>query len=145
MGQPRPLILFFRSFQTNIITIITTNICEKMYTVPRFEPITFGTGVSSNNHQTRAPAQDVSRYVTILTNKSGQLGNILKRTLGPQKCLHSLSRSNFSFSLSIPGTSLIEQKSMNEKKSRIENFFFGKRRFLRKRKIVDKRKWGATI
>ena len=28
-GQPRPLFVYFRSFQTNIITIFTTNICEK--------------------------------------------------------------------------------------------------------------------
>ena len=37
--------VYFRSFQTNI-TIFTTNICEKMsiqYTVPGFEPTTFGT------------------------------------------------------------------------------------------------------
>ena len=29
MGQPRPLFCLFRSFQTNIITIFTTNICGK--------------------------------------------------------------------------------------------------------------------
>ena len=29
MGQPRPLFRLFRSFQTNIITIFTTKICEK--------------------------------------------------------------------------------------------------------------------
>ena len=29
MGQPRPLIIYFWSFQTNIITILATNICEK--------------------------------------------------------------------------------------------------------------------
>ena len=29
-GQPRPLFVYFWSFQTNIITIFTTNQCEKM-------------------------------------------------------------------------------------------------------------------
>ena len=29
MGQPLPLLLFFWSFQTNIITIFSTNICDK--------------------------------------------------------------------------------------------------------------------
>ena len=29
IGQPRPLFVYFQSFQTNIITIFTTNICEK--------------------------------------------------------------------------------------------------------------------
>ena len=29
MGQPRPLFVYFWSFQTNIITIFTTNKCEK--------------------------------------------------------------------------------------------------------------------
>ena len=60
MGQPRPLLSFiFGLLQTNIITIFTTNICEKMsiqYTVSGFEPTTFGTWVSSLNHLTRAPA-----------------------------------------------------------------------------------------
>ena len=38
---PASFIAYFRSFQTNIITIFTTKICEKMsiqYTVPGFEP-----------------------------------------------------------------------------------------------------------
>ena len=46
MGQPRPLLSFiFRSFQINIITIIATNICEKIsfeYMVPGIKPTTFG-------------------------------------------------------------------------------------------------------
>ena len=52
MGKSRPLFVYFWSFQTNI-SIFTTNICEKMsiqYTVPGFEPTTFGTWVSSHNH-----------------------------------------------------------------------------------------------
>ena len=43
--NPASFIIYFWSFQTNIITIFTTNICEKMsiqYTVPGFEPMTFG-------------------------------------------------------------------------------------------------------
>ena len=51
MGQPRPLIVYFRSFQAKIITIFTT--CEKMsiqYTVLGFELTTFWTRVSSHNH-----------------------------------------------------------------------------------------------
>ena len=50
---PASFIVYFRSFQTNIITIFTTNICEKMsiqYTVLGFEPMTFGMWVSSHNH-----------------------------------------------------------------------------------------------
>ena len=46
-GQtPASFIVYFRSFQTNIITIITSNICEKMSHLvygARFEPMTFGT------------------------------------------------------------------------------------------------------
>ena len=36
----------FRSFQANIITIFTTNICDEIsiqYLMPDFEPTTFGT------------------------------------------------------------------------------------------------------
>ena len=50
---PSSFIVCFRSFQTNIITYFTTNICEKMSiqnTVPGFEPTSFGTWVSSHNH-----------------------------------------------------------------------------------------------
>ena len=46
MGQPRPLLLFiFGLFQTNIITIFTTNICEKVQPVygAGFLTMTFGT------------------------------------------------------------------------------------------------------
>ena len=45
-------IVYFWSFQTNIITIFTTNVCEKMsihYAVLGFEPTTFRTSVSSHN------------------------------------------------------------------------------------------------
>ena len=42
------------------MTILTTNICKNVITIqymaPGFEPTTFGTLVSSQNHQTRAPA-----------------------------------------------------------------------------------------
>ena len=51
-GRPRPLLLLFSSFQTNI-TILTTNICEKIsiqYMVLGFELTAFGTRVSSQNH-----------------------------------------------------------------------------------------------
>ena len=51
--QHRPLFLLFSSFQTTIITIFTTNICEKIsihYMVLWIEPTTFGTWVSSHNH-----------------------------------------------------------------------------------------------
>ena len=43
---PASFSFIFGLFQTNIITIFTTNICGKMsiqYTVPGFEPTTFGT------------------------------------------------------------------------------------------------------
>ena len=43
---PASFIVYFKSFQQNINTIFTTNKREKMsiqYTVPGFEPITFGT------------------------------------------------------------------------------------------------------
>ena len=59
MGQSRALFQLFSSFQTNIITILTTNQCEKMsiqYMVLGFKPTTFRTWVSSHNHLTRAPA-----------------------------------------------------------------------------------------
>ena len=52
MGHPRPLYSLFSSFPTNI-TIFTTNKCEKIsihYMVLGFEPMTFGTLVSSHNH-----------------------------------------------------------------------------------------------
>ena len=41
---PASFLVYFWSFQTNIITIFTTNICEKMsihFTVPGFEPTAF--------------------------------------------------------------------------------------------------------
>ena len=48
---------FIFVFETNI-TILTTNICENVMTIQYmalgFEPTTFRTRVSSNNHQTRA-------------------------------------------------------------------------------------------
>ena len=49
MSQSRPL---FRSFQTNINTIFTTNQCEKcqFHPVPGFEPTTSRASVSSHNH-----------------------------------------------------------------------------------------------
>ena len=40
MVQSRPLFVYFWSYQTNIVTIFTTNICEKMsiqYMVLGFE------------------------------------------------------------------------------------------------------------
>ena len=48
---PASFIVYFWSFQTNISTIFTSNICEKMSmnTVSGFEPTTFGTWVSSHN------------------------------------------------------------------------------------------------
>ena len=52
MGQPRPLFVYFRSLDTNIITIFTRNISEKMFiqfTVPGFEPTTLGTSTSTSN------------------------------------------------------------------------------------------------
>ena len=58
MEQPRPLFHLYWSFQTRI-TIFTTNKCEKMsiqYMVRGFEPMTFGTWVSSHKHKTRAPS-----------------------------------------------------------------------------------------
>ena len=61
-------IIYFRSFQTNIITILTKNICEQIsiqYTVPEFEATTFRTWVSSYNHYTRAPAQDLLFFIGI--------------------------------------------------------------------------------
>ena len=45
-ANPGLFFVYFRCFQTNIITIFTTNISEKMSiqnTVPGFEPTTFGT------------------------------------------------------------------------------------------------------
>ena len=45
-ANPGLFFVYFWSFQANIITIFTTNICEKMsiqYTVQGFEPTTFGT------------------------------------------------------------------------------------------------------
>ena len=65
-ANPGLFFVYFQSFQTNI-TIFTTNICEKMsiqYTVPGFEPMTFGLWVSSHNHYTRAPAQGITFLVT---------------------------------------------------------------------------------
>ena len=59
-ANPSLFFVYFRSFQTNMITIFATNICKKMsiqYTVPGFKPTTFGKWVSSHNHLTRAPAQ----------------------------------------------------------------------------------------
>ena len=50
--NPGLFFVYFRSFQTNI-KMFTTNICEKIsiqYTVPGFEPTTFGMWVSSHNH-----------------------------------------------------------------------------------------------
>ena len=52
-ANPGLFFLYFRSFKRNIVTIFTTNICEKMsiqYTVLGFDPTTFGTWVSSHNH-----------------------------------------------------------------------------------------------
>ena len=52
-ANPGLFIIYFRSFQTYIITIFTTNICENMSIqcrVPGFEPTTFGKWVSSHNH-----------------------------------------------------------------------------------------------
>ena len=40
-ANPGLFLIYFRSFQTNIITIFTTNICQKesiQYQVPGFEP-----------------------------------------------------------------------------------------------------------
>ena len=45
-ANPGLCFVYFWSFQTNIITIFTTNICEKMSIqcmVPGFEPMTFRT------------------------------------------------------------------------------------------------------
>ena len=53
LANPASFIVYFRSFQANIITIFTTNMCEKMsiqYIVPGFEPTTFGTWVSYHDH-----------------------------------------------------------------------------------------------
>ena len=33
MGHPHPLFRLFSSFQTNIVTIFTTNICENVHPV----------------------------------------------------------------------------------------------------------------
>ena len=63
---PASFIVYFWSFQTNIITIFTTIICEQMsiqYTVLGFEHMTFGTWVSSHNHLTEAPARNFSFFV----------------------------------------------------------------------------------
>ena len=52
----------FSSFHTNI-TILATNKCDKMYkqfTLLGFELMTFGTQVSSYNHQTRALAHQIA-------------------------------------------------------------------------------------
>ena len=43
---PASFIVYFRSFQTNIIAIFTTNVCEKMfiqYTELGYKPMTFVT------------------------------------------------------------------------------------------------------
>ena len=54
MRHPRPLFRSFSSFQANIIIPLQQiGICEKMsiqYTVLWFEPVTFGTWVSSYYH-----------------------------------------------------------------------------------------------
>ena len=39
----RPFIIYFWSFQTNMITNFTTNICENVHTVLGFKPMTFRT------------------------------------------------------------------------------------------------------
>ena len=49
---PASFIIYFRSFQANIITIFTTNMWEMsiQYKAPGVEPTTFGTWVSSHDH-----------------------------------------------------------------------------------------------
>ena len=58
MGHPRPPFRLFSSFQTNI-TIHTINKWENwesiQNTVLGFKQTTFGTWVSSHNHETRVP------------------------------------------------------------------------------------------
>ena len=60
MDNPRPLLIYFRSFQTNI-TILTTNIFEKMLWPSSIwrrdsNPRPSELQVSSHDHYTRAPA-----------------------------------------------------------------------------------------
>ena len=58
LSQPRPHLSITFVF-SNKNTIFTANKCEKMsiqYTMLGFEPTTFGTWVSSQNHNIRAPA-----------------------------------------------------------------------------------------
>ena len=58
MGHTLSIFCLFSSFQTSI-TIFTANKCEKLflqYMGLGFKHTTFGTWVSSHNHQTRAPA-----------------------------------------------------------------------------------------
>ena len=56
MGHPRPLFVYFHLFKQTLQFLQQTYV-KKCYDhmVPGFEPTTFGTRVSSNNHQTRAP------------------------------------------------------------------------------------------
>ena len=65
-GPSSPLFCLFSSFQTNI-SILITNKCEKCPSSkrgPGFELTTFGTQVSSHNHQTRATAQNL-RFIIL--------------------------------------------------------------------------------
>ena len=59
MGQPRPLLSFilglFKQTSLQFLQQIYVKISIQ-YTVPGFEPTTFGTRVSSHNQWTRAPA-----------------------------------------------------------------------------------------
>ena len=67
MGQSRPLFRLFSVFSKKI-NFNTNMCCEKMaiqYTVPGFEPTTFGTWVSSHNHWTRAPSQDFNSSIAL--------------------------------------------------------------------------------
>ena len=54
MGHPRPLFHLFSSFQTNIAILLqhiyVKNVMSIQYMVPGFEPMTFGTRISSHNH-----------------------------------------------------------------------------------------------
>ena len=61
MGQPRPLFRLFSVFSNKQYNFYNKSVWIKVmsiqYPAPGFEPMTFGTWVSSHNHQTRAPTQ----------------------------------------------------------------------------------------
>ena len=69
MDHPQLFFHLVSSFQTNILTTSKREKMSIQKTVMGFELTTFGTRVSSNNHQTRAP--DLYKQSWSFTNKAG--------------------------------------------------------------------------